>query len=244
MPEFPPPIRPLGEPPLPAEPYELPRRGEAPADDFDRFGAEQAAGRLAARLARVTAPAGRLAGDGRAPLAPPFSLERDHVEGPVFAGATLVVFGAFGTPGSRPLGRVIERVREDHIATVRIAWRHFPDPGAHPHAVMLALAAEAAAARGRFWALTRELLRLRHDDPIDLHAALVRAGLDPGRTLDSMRAGTGADRIADDVASAMGSGVAFTPALFLNGERYDGELGAAPVSAAVAGATRADPAQL
>ncbi len=241
MPEFPPPVRPLGQPPLPAEPYDLPRRAQAPADDFDRFGAEQAAGRLAARLAQVSAPPGRLAGDGRPLLAPPFSLARDHVEGPVSADATVVVFGAFATPGSRPLGRVIERVREDHIATVRIAWRHFPDPGAHPHAVMLALAAEAAAARGRFWALTRELLRLRHDDPIDLHAALVRAGLDPGRTLDSMRAGTGADRIADDVASALGSGVAYSPALFLNGERYDCELDAAAVSAAVAGATRAMP---
>ena len=151
------------------------------------------------------------------------------------------MFGAFGTPGSRPLGRVIERVREDHIATARIAWRHFPDPGAHPHAVMLALAAEAAAARGLFWALTRELLRLRHDDPVDQHGALIRAGLDPERTLDAKRAGTGADRIAADVASAMGSGVAFTPALFLNGERYDGELDAAAVSAAVAGATRAAP---
>jgi hypothetical protein len=54
-----------------------------------------------------------------------------------------------------------------------------------------------------------------------------------------MRAGTGADRIVDDVASAMGSGVAFSPALFLNGERYPGELDAAAVSAAVAGAIHA-----
>jgi hypothetical protein len=231
----------LGEPPLPAEPYDLPRPGEAPADDLDRFGAEEAAGRLAALLAQVTGPPGRLASDGRPLLAPPFSLARDHVEGPVSAGVTIVVFGAFGTPGSRPLGRVIERVREDHMATVRIAWRHFPDAGAHPHAVMLAMAAEAAAARGRFWMLTRELLRLRHDDPVDLHAALLRAGLDPERTLDAMREGTGADRIADDVASAMGSGVAFSPALFLNGERYGGELDPAAVSAAVARAIRATP---
>jgi protein-disulfide isomerase len=96
---------------------------------------------------------------------------------------------------------------------------------------MLALAAEAAAAHGRFWVLTRELLRLRHDDPIDLHAALVRAGLDPERAGDAMRAGTGADRIAGDVASALASGVAFSPALFINGERYRGELDPAAVLA-------------
>jgi protein-disulfide isomerase len=122
---------------------------------------------------------------------------------------------------------------------VRIAWRHFPDASAHPHAVVLALAAEAAAASGRFWALTRELLRLRHSDPRDLHTALLRAGLDPERTLEMMRAGTGEDRIADDVASAMASGVAFSPELFVGGERYTGELDAAAVSAAISSSARA-----
>ena len=51
-----------------------------------------------------------------------------------------------------------------------------------------------------------------------------------------MRADTGAARIADDVASAMASGVAFSPALFVGGERYTGELDAEAVSAAVAAA--------
>jgi protein-disulfide isomerase len=141
---------------------------------------------------------------------------------------------------------MIDDVRERHPATVRVAWRHYPEPDAHPRAVMLALAAEAAAASGHFWALTRELLRLRHDDPPDLHAALLRAGLDPERTLEEMRAGTGADRIVDDVASAMASGVAFSPALFIDGERYDGPLDAAPLNDALApiratpGASRRD----
>jgi hypothetical protein len=103
-------------------------------------------------------------------------------------------------------------------------------------ATAFVIALAAAAARGHFWALTRELLQLRHDDPVDLHAALLRAGLDPERTLDAMRAGTGADRIVADVASALASGVAFSPALFVNGRRYDGELDDA--AAAVAAAAR------
>jgi hypothetical protein len=88
-------------------------------------------------------------------------------------------------------------------AVVAIAWRHFPDPAAHPRAAVLALAAEAAAAQGRFWAMTRELLSARHHDPAELSAAMVRAGLDPARTLGAMRAGTGADRIVADAASAL-----------------------------------------
>jgi 2-hydroxychromene-2-carboxylate isomerase len=224
MPEFPPPIRLLGEPPLPDEPYaDHAARDEPPADDRDLFGAEHAAAVLSARLESLRAAPARVAGDGRLLLSPPFSLARDHVAGPLAAPRTLVVFGAFGTPASRALGRVIEELRYAHPATVRIAWRHYPDPEAHPHAVVLALAAEAAAARGRFWALTMALLRMRHNDPPDLHAAFVRAGLDPDLMLAAMRAGTGADRIAADVASALSSGVAYSPALFVDGERYDGE---------------------
>ena len=124
-------------------------------------------------------------------------------------------------------------MRERHLSSVGVAWRHYPDPLAHPRAVMLALAAEAAAARGRFWALTRELLHIRHHDPADLHAAILRVGLDPERTIEAMRAGTGADRIVDDVASALASGVTFSPALFLNRQRYAGELDPAAVSTVV-----------
>lgn len=58
----------------------------------------------------------------------------------------------------------------------------------HPRATVLALAAEAAAARGRLWTLTRELLRMRHHDPADLHAAIVRASLGPDSTQEAVRA--------------------------------------------------------
>jgi protein-disulfide isomerase len=114
-----------------------------------------------------------------------------------------------------------------------VAWRHFPNPNAHPHAVVLALAAEAAAVRGRFWTLTRELLRMRHHDPDDLRAAMRRLDLDPGQATEAMRAGTGADRIVEHVASALASGVTYSPALFVNGERYPGELDPAAVSASL-----------
>jgi NhaA family Na+:H+ antiporter len=204
-----------------------------PLEDVDLFGAEDAAARLARRLDALQPTRVVRAADGRPRLSPPLSPARDHIAGPVSARTTLVVFGAFGTPASRHLGRTIERIRERHMATTRIAWRHDPDAVAHPRAIMLALAAEAAAAHGHFWALTRELLRLRHDDPQDLHAAMLRAGLDPERTIEAMRAGTGEDRIAENVASALASGVAFSPALFIDDERYEGPLDEATVSATV-----------
>jgi hypothetical protein len=241
MGESPRPIRLPGEPALPREPYEGHHRHEPPAvvdEDVDVFGAEAAAGRLTERLAHVQPGAVRVAEDGRPLLSPPFEATRDRVGGLAAGRATLVVFGAYGTPSSRPLGRVLAHVRERHPSTVAVAWRHHPDPIAHPRAAVPALAAEAAASLGRFWALTRELLEMRHDDPADFHTAMLRAGIDPKRALDAMRAGTGADRIVDDVASALASGVTYSPALFVNGERCPGELDPAAVTGAIEAAPR------
>jgi hypothetical protein len=235
-PEFPPPIRLPGEPAAPAEPYTSRSRADVPDvvdEDSDLFGVEDVAARVAERLARIEPHAGRIAAVGEIVLAPPLAPGHDRVAGPAAGRTTLVVFGAHGTPSSRSLGAVLEAVRQRHPATVGVAWRHYPDPVAHPRAVVLALAVEAAARAGKFWTLTRELLRLRHDDPGDLHRAIVRSSLDPARVLGAMRVAAGEDRIAEDVASALASGVTAAPALFIAGERYRGEVRPAPVLAAI-----------
>jgi 2-hydroxychromene-2-carboxylate isomerase len=232
---FPRPIRLPGQPEPPREVPEERRHAQPKIVDepIDAYGAEAAAAALAEQLAHVRSSALRVAHDGLDLLSPPFTPGRDRVDGSRWARSTLVVFGAHGTPSSRMVGRVLAAIRHREPATVAIAWRHFPNPTAHPRATVLALAAEAAGAQGRFWAMTRELLSARHHDPADLSAAMVRAGLDPARTLGAMRAGTRADRIAADTASALASGVVFTPALFIDGERFRGELEPEAVSAAL-----------
>jgi hypothetical protein len=233
--ETPRPGRLLGEPPLPHEPHELHHRESPDVVDeaVDLFGAEAAAAQLVERLEQVPAGAAERAEDGRRLLSPPFAPDHDRIDGSAWAQSTLVVFGAFGTPSSRPLGDLLTSLREQHASTLRVAWRHYPDPAAHPRAAILALAAEAGASLHRFWPLAHELLRRHHDDPRDLRTALLHAGIDPRRALDAMRGGTGIDRIVDDVASARASGVTFSPSLFVNGEQYRGELDPAAVSAAL-----------
>jgi hypothetical protein len=234
--EFRPPIRLPGERPTPPEPTPIHRRTEVPDvvdEATDRYGVEETAARVADRLARVEPRAARVGDDGQILLTPPVAPAHDRIAGPAWGRATVVVFGAHGTPSSRSLGAVLDAVRERHLMTVGVAWRHRPDPVAHPRAVVFALAVEAAAQAGRFWTLTRELLRLRHHDPDDLHAAIVRSSLDPARTLEAMRSGAGEDRIAGDVASALASGVTSAPALFIAGERYRRELRPEPVLAAI-----------
>jgi hypothetical protein len=201
-------------------------------DATDRWGADEALSTLARRIRAVGS---RPAPDGPAVLTPPLSSSRDHVEGPQWA-PSLVVFGSYGTPASRPLGTLLRQLREAHPASLRLAWRHLPDGEEHPRAVGLALAAEAAAAHSRFWSMNRELLAMRHDDFEGLHAAARRADLDFYQLLDGIRMGVGADRIVSDVESAQASAVGSAPTLFVNGERFSGDRDAATVWAALQGA--------
>jgi protein-disulfide isomerase len=60
-----------------------------------------------------------------------------------------------------------------------------------------------------------------------------RARLDPKRALAAMRAGTGADRIVEDVASALASAVTYTPTLLVDGRRYRGALDGAALAEAL-----------
>jgi protein-disulfide isomerase len=221
-----------GEPP---RNYPQPTAHHEPAvvdDAADVFGAEAAAAALRERIAAVRAGHVRLAADDAPLLTPPFSPEHDRIDGPAWAKTTIVVFGAFATPSARPLGRLLAHLRDQWTDT-RVAWRHFPDPDAHPRAAIFALAAEAAATTGHFWTLTHQLLDLHHDDPDHLFEAMVRAGLDSDRMTTLMQAGTGTDRIADDVASAMSSGVIFSPALFIDGELHRGDLDPKAIAAAL-----------
>ena len=188
---------------------------------------------IAALARRAEAVRSRTAPSGRATLTPALSESRDHIDGPPWAAASLVVFGSYGTPASPRLGRLLEQLRDAYPASLRVAWRHLPDSRRHSGPVALALAAEAAAEQGRFWALHRELITMRHAGLEDLHDAARRAGVDFYRLVDRMQAGDGAGRVVSDLESALASAVASAPALFIDGERYDGELDAAAVSAAL-----------
>jgi NhaA family Na+:H+ antiporter len=144
---------------------------------------------------------------------------RDHVRGPRDAAVTIVEYGDVECPYC---GR-LEPVLQELLATrddVRVVWRHFPLIEPHPHAYSAALALEAAGAR--FWEL-HDLL-IAHQDTLGrtaLAAHAVSLGLPPESVLRP--ASDRFDvRVRDDFDSGVASGVEGTPALFVNGQRFEG----------------------
>jgi hypothetical protein len=154
-------------------------------------------------------------GAERAPggLTPPFLRGHDHALGS--GGPVVVVFGDYEDPESASCWRGVVGLGADWFTA---AWRHLPIGELHPSANGAALAAEGAAAQDRFWDYHDVLLA--RQDALSVPELLTYAGeigLDVATLMDDMREGRHAERVLDDVRSAVDSGVLATPAVFVEG---------------------------
>lgn len=146
----------------------------------------------------------------------------DHVEGPATAVVTLVEYGDYQCPYCGEAYPVLKHVVRAMGAQIRFVFRNFPIAGLHPDAFRAAQFAEAAASIGQFWpahdllyehqkAITEEDL-LRYAPMVALPLSVLREAL----------SGRFDEKIATDFNDGVRSGVNGTPALFINGGRYDG----------------------
>ena len=156
-------------------------------------------------------------------LDPPVDPARDHVLGGRDAPVTFVEYGDYECPycgAAHPAVRELTRRMGDGL---RFVFRHLPLPDRHPHANDAAEAVEAAGEQGRFWAMHDLLFEhQRALEPDDLRGYARELGLDLDRFDADLAAHRGRARIEEDVQSAERSGVAGTPAFFLDGEPYEG----------------------
>jgi protein-disulfide isomerase len=149
--------------------------------------------------------------DLRSAPVPPLR-EDDHVRGP--QDAPLVFFyGDFACP------RCAVEAKRLHDAAARVVFRHFALKAKHERAVPLALAAEAAARQGAFWAFHDALYsdQGRIDDP-HLWARCRALGLDVEAFERDRRDPAVVERVRRDVRDALRAGATTTPALFAAGE--------------------------
>jgi protein-disulfide isomerase len=153
----------------------------------------------------------------------PLDEKVDHVRGsPV--GRLIVEYGDYECPYSRQAFHAIEQVERQLAGNVRLAFRHFPLTGIHPHALAAASAAEAAAQQGRFWDM-HELLfhRQKALEDGDLRRYAAQLSLDVA-AFDRDRASAAVqERIQRDVDSGLATGqVLGTPTLFIDGVVHRG----------------------
>jgi protein-disulfide isomerase len=147
----------------------------------------------------------------------------DHTHGSDDAPVTLVEYGDYECPycgQAYPILKAVQRAMGDSL---RFVFRNFPISELHPHALRAAEFAETAASLGRFWqahdllyehqTALRDSNLLAYGERIGVAASALAQGFD----------GRFDQKIRDDFMGGVRSGVNGTPALFINGLRYDGD---------------------
>ncbi len=148
--------------------------------------------------------------------------DRDHVRGAEEPALTVIEYGDFGCPfcfaANRPLQSLLDR-----YDSLRLVWRHAPDPELHPGADLAAELSELAAVRGKFWEAHSLLLAGRERfSTEDLLSAGGRLDLDPAEVESAIRDRTYRERVIEDLAGGAKAGVHGTPTFFVGGERLVG----------------------
>jgi protein-disulfide isomerase len=153
-------------------------------------------------------------------LVPEVAEGRDHVRGSL--GPILLVFGDYECPYTRLAYRSVQALEADGVP-FRFAFRHFPLVEIHPHALPAAEASEAADAQGRFWPMHDLLFHRQHAlEPADLERYAGELGLDVEFFREELATHVHLERVEADRASAVASGAAGAPTIFVDVVRYLG----------------------
>ncbi len=150
---------------------------------------------------------------------------RDHVrDGNARTGVkTLVIYGDYLCPYCRRLRFVVAQLRQTLGEQFAYVFRHFPNEAVHPGASYLARVAEAAGKQGRLWDMHDWLYEQEPPLTEEQVSGFARElGLDMAQLQRDLDSDEIKARVEQDLADGRRNGVTGTPALFINGMRYDG----------------------
>jgi protein-disulfide isomerase len=147
------------------------------------------------------------------------------VQGAPDARYTLVEYGDYECPDCGQLFGTLCELRADLGDELRLAFRHYPRSGVHPHAQQAAEAAEAAGAQNRFWEMHDLLFRNQGAlKTKNLERYAQELALDRDRFHKDLKTRAFEQRVREDFRRGVANGVYGTPGLFINGVRYSGGL--------------------
>jgi protein-disulfide isomerase len=146
------------------------------------------------------------------------------MRGPANAPATVVMYGDYQCPDTKQAVDEVAKLERHAGNRFRFVFRHFPLREPHPRAQAAAVAAEHAAAHGKFWEMQDQLFA--HQDELEdthLAAYATEVGIPMPPADGRYEAGHKyLDKIESDIAGGLRSGVGGTPAIFINGHRHRG----------------------
>lgn len=145
----------------------------------------------------------------------------DHIQGNLDAAVVLVEYADYQCPYCGEAFSLVKRLQQRFGEELCLVFRNFPLVQAHPQALPAAITAEYAAARGKFWEAHDALFRSQQQLGEVVYRELMRElGLPEEDLAAAMDDNNNLQRIQRDIESGVRSGVAGTPAFFINGELF------------------------
>ena len=143
--------------------------------------------------------------------------------GPADAPITIVEWSDFQCPFCARAEETLTRLRQEYPDKVRFVWRDMPLPF-HEQARPAAMAARAAGAQGKFWAM-HDRLFADHVAPLGrkrFEKDAAELGLDGKRFGAALDTEEGKSAIDADILSGTKAGARGTPTFFINGKMLVG----------------------
>ena len=163
----------------------------------------------------------------------------DHLHGAAHAPVTVIEYADFECPSCKVAAPTPELLLERYPGKVRFIFRHFPIEAAHPHALLAAEAAEAAAAQGKFWPMHNLLFQHQaHLKEKDLSRHAEQAGLDMFRYAAEMKDHVYLQKVREQIDGGRRSHIRATPTFFVNGVVQDISFGMQALHDTVAAAVQ------
>jgi len=156
---------------------------------------------------------------------------QDHIQGNQQKSAIeLIEYGDYQCPYCGQAYPIVKKIQQQLGEKLLFVFRNFPLESLHPHAVLAAIAAEAAGKQGKFWQMHDIIYEnqqtLEFDDLVMMAKAI---GLDVAEFKKAIESDQNLqEKVQQDFESGMRSGVNGTPSFFVNGFRYDGDWSEGP----------------
>jgi protein-disulfide isomerase len=148
--------------------------------------------------------------------------ELDHSRGKTKSPIQLIEYADFENPYCGMAFYEIEKLLSTDGDNICFTYRHFPDSDKHRHALLAAIASEAAGDQGKFWQMHDLLFENQENlsvDTIEYFAEVLGLDMEPFRA--ALQSKTLKEKVASDRQSGIDLGVSIAPTLFLNGRKLD-----------------------
>lgn len=158
----------------------------------------------------------------------------DHVQGDSKAAVTLMEYGDYQCPYCGTAHVAVKLLQQHYGKDLRFVFRNFPLTRLHPEAAPPAETAEFAGAHGQYWKAHDALYENQTALGLPLYKSLVKElGLSAGELRQALAENAYLPKIKADFDGGVQSGVAGTPAFFINGDLHQGSSDLGSMAAAI-----------